>query len=471
MSAPTDDTLDRLKAVPGPGGWSEDPETLTPYLREWRGRYQGATPLLLRPASTREVAEVVRICAETGTAIVAQGGNTGLVGAQIPTGSEILLSLTRMNRISPPDTENNAIEVEAGAVLQEVQEAADEADRRFPLSLASEGSATIGGLISTNAGGVHVLRYGSMRDLVLGLEVVLPDGRVWNGLTRLRKDNRGPDLKQVFIGAEGTLGIVTAAVLKLFPRPHARAVAFLALPSVHAALKLLRLAEEKAGGDISAFELIPRIGLEFVLRHLPEARDPRQAEAPWYVLAEVETAHPGAEDMLTGLLEEAAAQELLIDGVIARNRAQEQELWRLRESLSEVQRQEGGSIKHDISVPVSSIGAFIERATEEVQAACPGARPVPFGHVGDGNVHFNVSQPLSDDMERDRPAFLARWEEIAEIVHGIALGMGGSISAEHGIGRMKRDELKRTDPLRAELLRSLKDAIDPKGIMNPGKVV
>jgi FAD/FMN-containing dehydrogenase len=471
MTAPTPETLSRLKAALGPGGWSDDPVVLAPLLHEWRGRYEGGTPLLARPSSTTGVAEVVRICAETGTAVVPQGGNTGLVGGQIPTGAEILLSLTRMTRIGPPDTVNNTLEVQAGAVLQTVQQAAEAAERRFPLSLASEGSATIGGLISTNAGGVHVLRYGSMRDLVLGLEAVLPDGRVWSGLTGLRKDNRGPDLKLLFIGAEGTLGIVTAATLKLFPRPADRAVAFVAVPSVEAALRLLRLAEEKAGGDISAFELMPRIGLDFVLRHMPDTRDPLKTRAPWYVLADVETARPGAADTLTAILETGAERGWLSDGVIAASAAQEAELWRLRESLSEVQKQEGGSIKHDISVPVSRMADFIRRASAAVEAACPGARPVPFGHLGDGNVHFNISQPLTEDMGRDRTAFLARWEEIAQIVHAIALELGGSISAEHGIGRMKRDELARTDPLRAELIRRLKQALDPKGIMNPGKVV
>jgi FAD/FMN-containing dehydrogenase len=422
------------------------------------------------PATTEEVARVVRICAETATGLVPQGGNTGLVGGQIPKEGEVLVSLKRMNRIRALDPANDTVTAEAGCILAAVQARAAEADRLFPLSLAAEGSCTIGGNLSTNAGGTNVLRYGTARDLVLGLEVVLPDGRVFDGLKGLRKDNTGYDLKQLFIGAEGTLGVITAAVLKLFPRPRAQAAAFLGLARVEHAISLLTLARALSGDQVTAYELMSRRGLDFVLKHLPGARDPLGARYPWYVLLELSSGE--AADTLRAtlerLLEDAHAHNLVEDAVLADSEAQRLALWRLRDSLSEIQKHEGGSIKCDISVPVSAVPQFIARATAAAETLVPGIRPVPFGHIGDGNVHFNLSQPEA----ADKAEFLARWDELSEIVHGVALALGGSISAEHGVGLMRRAEIARVkDTVTLDLMRALKAALDPKGIMNPGKVL
>jgi FAD/FMN-containing dehydrogenase len=466
---PASDVLARLKEAVGPKGFLAEPADMAPFLVELRDLYRGATPLVVMPATTEEVARVVSICAESGTGIVPQGGNTGLVGGQIPQG-EILLSLKRMNRIRSVDPLSDTITAEAGAILADVQARAAEADRLFPLSLGAEGSCTIGGNIATNAGGTNVLRYGTARDLVLGLEVVLPDGRVFDGLKSVRKDNTGYDLKQLFIGAEGTLGVITAAVLKLFPRPRAQAAAFLGLAEVESTTALLALARALSGEEVTAFELISRRGLDFVLKHVPGARDPLSGRHAWYVLIELSSseASEGVHARLERVLEEGMARNLLQDAAIAESEAQRLGLWRLRESLPEVQKREGGSIKCDIAVPVACVPAFIKRATAEVEARLPGIRPVPFGHVGDGNVHFNLSQP--DGM--DKAAFLARWEEIAGLVHAVALTLGGSISAEHGVGVMRRDEIARVkDKTALDLMRALKHALDPKGIMNPGKVI
>jgi FAD/FMN-containing dehydrogenase len=422
------------------------------------------------PATTAEVARVVAICADSATGLVPQGGNTGLVGGQIPMAGEILLLLKRMNRIRALDLANDTVTAEAGCILAAVQERAAEADRLFPLSLAAEGTCTIGGNISTNAGGNAVLHYGTARDLVLGLEVVLPDGRVFDGLKGLRKDNTGYDLKQLFIGAEGTLGVVTAAVLKLFPCPNAQVTAFLGLENVESAIALLSLARARSGDQVTAFELMPRRGLDFLLKHLPGARDPLGAKYPWYVLLELSSGEPAESlrDTLERLLQEGVEQKLLQDAVLAESEAQRQALWRLRDSLSEVQKHEGGSIKCDIAVPVSAVPTFIARATAAVEARLPGIRPVPFGHVGDGNVHYNLSQPEA----ADKAAFLARWDELAALVHGEALALGGTISAEHGVGQMRRDEVARVkDKVALDLMRTLKRALDPQGIMNPGKVL
>lgn len=469
---PAAETLARLKAVVGPKGFVDAAEDMAPYLVERRDLYKGRAAAVLRPASTAEVSALLKIAHETDTKIVPQGGNTGLVGGQVPfeTGEEIVLSLTRMNRVIALDPENNTLTVEAGVTLAAAQAAADDAGRLFPLSLASEGSCQIGGNLSTNAGGTGVLRYGNARDLVLGLEVVLADGRVWDGLRGLRKDNTGYDLKQIFLGAEGTLGIVTGAVLKLFAKPRAVETAFVAVPGVGAAVSLLRLAEEATGGLVTGFELMPRIGLEFVTRHLAGASDPLAAPSPWYVL--IELASGGDGDTLAqafeALLATAMEKGLVGDAAIARSEAQRADFWRLRESMSDVQRLEGGSIKHDVSVPVSAVADFIDSATKAVEARLPDIRPVPFGHVGDGNIHFNLSQPAT----MDKAAFLALWDEMNAIVHGIVRELGGSISAEHGVGRMKRDEIAATkSPVEIELMRTLKKALDPKNILNPGKVV
>ncbi len=464
----TPEILQRLIVAAGDGGWTQDQGRIAPHLTEWRERFHGATPLLLMPSSVAAIASIVRICNDTRTAIVPQGGNTGLAGGQIPNpgGNEILLSLSRLDRVRTIDPLANTMTVEAGAILQHVQRQADAHDRLFPLSLASEGTATIGGLISTNAGGTGVLAYGNMRELVLGLEAILPSGEIWNGLTGLRKDNTGYDVKQLFIGAEGTLGIVTAATLKLFPRPTAIETAFAAVNDLQSAVALLSFA--LSHGAITAFELIPRRGLDFVLQHIQGTRDPLERAYPWLVLIDVSLRAASQSGTAQDLLTSAASANLIVDGTIAQSLTQRQAFWKLRDSLSEAQKPEGGSIKHDVSVPISSISRFIDEASRAVIAAMPGARPVPFGHIGDGNIHFNISQPVG----ADKTAFLARAPEINRLVHDIVHSLGGSISAEHGIGQAKIDEITRyKSPAALETMRTLKRALDPNGIMNPGKVV
>jgi FAD/FMN-containing dehydrogenase len=466
---PDPSILARLKSAVGAKGFSDDAAEIAPHLSEWRSKYHGRSPLLLRPSTTAEVSSILKICNETRSRIVPQGGNTGLVGAQIPLAGEIVLSLERMHRIRQIDTADMSVTAEAGVVLARLQQSADELGVYFPLSLASEGSCTIGGNISTNAGGVNVLRYGSARNLVLGLEVVLADGRVLDMLRSLRKDNTGYDLKQLFIGAEGTLGVITAATLKLFPKPIERETAFVAVPDPGAAIALLHRLEQRTGGLVSAFELVPRLGLEFVIAHIPQTSDPLTAPSPWYVLVELTS---GAEialgNMLEAELEKANEDNIATDAVIAASEAQRAGLWRLRESLSEAQKFEGGSIKHDVSVPIAKIADFLREATTVVLMLVPGARPVPFGHLGDGNIHFNVSVPKG----QDDAAFLARWDEIARAVHDVVYRFGGSISAEHGIGVMKRDEMLRyKSKEEIDTMRALKRTLDPHNILNPGKVV
>jgi len=458
-------TLERLKQIAGPAGWSDDPDTLAPHLVEWRSRYQGKTPLLLKPANTAEVAAMVRVCAEAEVGIVPQGGNTGLVGAQIPraSGHEVLINLSRMNRVRSVDSVNNTLTAEAGCVLAAVQQAAAEHDRLFPLSLAAEGSCQIGGNLSANAGGIHVLRYGNSRDLVLGLEVVTPQGEIWDGLRGLRKDNTGYDLKHLYIGAEGTLGIITAAVLKLFPRNRQVETVFAAVPSPEAVLDLLTLAREVTGdGGVLAFEMISRFALDLVLKHVAGAIDPLTTRSPWYVLCDMTVPRATAEAFMTKALDRG----LVTDAALAGSSAQAATLWKLRESISEAQKREGGSIKNDISVPVSHIPGFIKQALAAVAELVPGIRPVPFGHVGDGNLHFNFSQPMGVDQE----AYLARWEEVTHVVHAVVAAHGGSISAEHGIGVAKREEARHyKSAVELDLMCRLKQALDPEGIMNPGK--
>jgi FAD/FMN-containing dehydrogenase len=463
------DILARLKEAAGPDGFSEDAHEIAPHLVEWRGKFQGRSPLLLKPRTTAEVSRILAICHETRTSIVPQGGNTGLVGGQIPLNGEILLSLARVNRIRSLDAEGMTVVAEAGVVLAELQRAADDGDRMFPLSLAAEGSCTIGGNLSTNAGGVNVLRYGNARDLALGLEVVLADGSVLDLLRSLRKDNTGYDLKQLFIGSEGTLGVITAGALKLFPKPTERVTCFAAVASVQAAVALLGRLQEATGGLVSAFELMPRLGLEFVLAHFPGTSDPLPAPSAWYVLVEVTS---GARFTLGEIVSQAIAEAIehhaASDAVVAASEAQRQRLWRLRESLSEAQKHEGGSIKHDVSVPVASVPEFLRRGCEAAGRLIPGIRPVPFGHLGDGNIHFNFSAPKDGDNE----AFLARWSELNRIIHDIVHAFGGSISAEHGIGVLKRDELPRyKSAAEIETMRALKRTLDPHNILNPGKVV
>lgn len=469
MIAP--DLIRRFAALVGEANAITDPDRIAPYLREWRDRYTGLSPLVLRPGSTGEVAAILSLAAETGTPIVPQGGNTGLVGGQIPSreNREIVLSLTRLDRIRDRDAAGNTMVVEAGVTLERAQAAAAAIDRLFPLSLASQGSCTIGGTIATNAGGTAVIAYGTMRDLVLGLEVVLADGRIWNGLRRLRKDNTGYDLRNLFIGSEGTLGIVTAAVLKLFPRPRAVATAFVAVPSPADALAMLEICRALGPGDITAFELIPRIGIEFGLRHIPNTRDPLTTPAPWAILLEMATADAAqATDRLGETLSHCIDKGHAIDGAIAGSIEQARAFWRLREAMSEAQRHEGGSIKHDVAVPVAQVPAFLERAIAAVTALVPGCRPVPFGHLGDGNIHFNVSQPVG----ADKAAFLDQWEAMNAAVHAIVADLGGSISAEHGIGTAKRDLLPGVkSAVELDLMRSIKQTLDPAGILNPGKVL
>ena len=441
------------------------------YLVEPRDKYQGRAALILRPGSTEEVSRLLAIANEGRIAIVAQSGNTGLVGGQMPSpaGDEVVLSLERLDRVRDLDAVDNTITVEAGLTLKAVQDAAAVAGRLFPLSLAAEGSCRIGGNLATNAGGIGVIAYGSARQLCLGLEVVLADGRIWDGLRRLRKDNTGYDLKDLFIGSEGTLGIITAAVLRLFPAPRARATAWIGVAAPQNGLDLLALARERAPGQVTAIELVPRIGVEFTMRHAA-TRDPLGEPFEWYVLLELSGAAEEAvlAEGLEAVLGEGLERGILGDAVLARSGAQAAELWRIREALSEVQRHEGGSIKHDVSVPVSRIPAFIEEASAVVGRLVPGARPVPFGHIGDGNIHYNVSQPVG----ADKAAFLARWEEIAAAVHEVVLGLGGSISAEHGIGRLKRHLMPAIkSPVELALMRDVKRLLDPNGILNPGKLL
>ncbi len=465
----SDAVIARLKDAAGTKGFSEDPNEITPHLVEWRSKYHGSTPLLLKPRTTEEVSAILAICNDTATPIVPQGGNTGLVGGQIPLHGEILLSLSRMDRIRGIDPVDMSMIAEAGVVLAKVQEAALEADRLFPLSLASEGSCTIGGNLSTNAGGVDVLRYGSARALVLGIEVVLADGRVLDMLRTLRKDNTGYDLKQLFIGAEGTLGVITAAALRLFPKPTLHETAFLAVPDPKAAVALLHRLQDATGGLVSAFELIGRQGLEFVLTHIPGTSDPLATPSPWYVLTEIAgSANLPLKDVVEKALAAAIDGGLATDAVVAANEAQRRALWHLRESLSEAQKFEGGSIKHDVSVPIERIPEFLVQGIAAVAALVPGVRPVPFGHIGDGNIHFNFSVPKGGDNE----AFLARWNEVSRAVHDLVHNFGGSISAEHGLGAMKRDEILRyKSETEMDVMRALKKTLDPKNILNPGKLV
>jgi len=459
-------TIVRLKEVAGPKGWSDDPAEIAPHLQEWRGKYQGTSSLLLKPDSTETVTKILSICNETRTAIVPQGGNTGLVGGQIPFNNEIILSLSRLNRIRDVDASGMNMIAEAGATLAAVQDAAAKTDRLFPLSIASEGSATIGGNVSTNAGGVHVLHYGNTRDLVLGVEAVLADGRVLDMLRTLRKDNTGYDLKQLFIGAEGTLGIVTAVALKLFPQPAERVTALIAVRDPQAAVNLLSYLQAATGGAMSAFEMMPRLGLEFVLAHIPQTADPLAKPSPWYVLAE---ASGGANSHLEDALESALSSSgLVTDAVIAQSDTQRAALWKLREGMSEAQKPEGGSIKHDVSVPINSIPAFLKEGIAAVEKLAPGVRPVPFGHLGDGNIHFNFTVPKNGD----NAAFLARWNEIQDTVHDIVKRYHGSISAEHGLGIMKVHEIERyKSAAELDVMRALKRTLDPNNILNPGKVV
>ena len=467
--APAPELLPRFAAIVGDKYAITDPVALAPFLIEGRGLYHGRTAMLLRPGSVDEVVAILKLANETKTPLVPQGGNTGLVGAQIPFDGELILSLTRLDKIREVDAASNTMTCEAGVVLQKAQEAASAVDRLFPLSLGAEGSCTIGGNLSTNAGGTAALAYGIARELVMGLEVVLADGRIMHLLSKLKKDNTGYDLRHIFVGAEGTLGIITAAVLKLFPRPRAVETAFIGVPSPAAAVKLLNLARARLGGTVTSFELIIRDVIGFAVLHGQGVRDPLTGQHPWYVLMEVASQQSeGLRDSLEQLLADAAQQGLIEDATIAASLDQSKAFWHLRHMLPEVQKPEGGSIKHDVSVPVAAVPDFLEDASAAVRKLIPGCRPVPFGHVGDGNIHFNVSQPVDADAAQ----FLARWGEVNAVVDKIVLKYHGSISAEHGIGKLKRDSLvKVKDPVALELMRGLKRMLDPNGILNPGKVL
>lgn len=457
-----------LSRVVGDSHLLVDAADIRPYVNDWRGRYSGVPLCVVFPASTEEVAAVVAACCAARTGIVPQGGNTGLCGGATPIGGEVVISLTRMQRIRAIDVENNTITVDAGCSLQSVQEAAEAMDRLFPLSLAAEGSATIGGNLSTNAGGVQVLRYGNARDLTLGLEVVLADGRIWNGLRGLRKDNTGYDLKHLFIGAEGSLGVITTATLKLFPRPRGFQTAWAAVTSLEAALSLLTRLRTAAGEGVTAFELISQGALDLVVKHIPSARRPLATKGEWHVLLELSEYATNMNVLLIRVLDEAIKDGVIVDAVIASADLQAKALWALREDISEAQRREGVSIKHDISLPISMIDEFVGRADAALQARFGEVRIVCFGHAGDGNLHYNLSKP--DSLSNS--AFVANAEAATRIVHDLVNELGGSISAEHGIGQLKRAELTRyTSETEMAIMRSIKQALDPVGLMNPGKVL
>ncbi|WP_425532058.1 FAD-binding oxidoreductase [Ancylobacter crimeensis] len=469
VTTPANNLLARIAERIGEQYVLTEPKEIALYLREERGLYDGRTPAVVKPGTTEEVAFIVAACAEAGMPIVPQGGNTGLVGGQMPFG-QLLLSLARLDRIRQVDPVDMTMTVEAGCILDSIHRVAEDVDCLFPLHIASQGSCRIGGNLATNAGGTAVLRYGNARELVLGLEVVLADGRIWNGLKRLRKNNAGYDLKQLFLGTEGTLGIITAAVLKLFPRPVQRVTAFAAVPDPAAALALMRRLRAQAGDALTTFELMASFGLETVLKHMPGTVRPLAGRHPWYVLAEL-SAPTRAFDLgslIEQVLVESSESGEVDDATIASSESQAAALWRLREDMSEAQKHEGGSIKHDVSVPVSRVPDFLTRALAAVEAEMPDVRPCPFGHVGDGNIHFNLSQPAG----MAKADFLARWAGFNRIVHDIVIEMDGSIAAEHGIGRLKREELAHyADPVALELMEQLKNALDPAGLLNPGKVI
>ena len=461
--------LARFAAIVGDKYAITDPQAQTPYLVEMRDLFRGHSPMVLRPGSVAEVSAILQLANETATPIVPQGGNTGLVGGQIPHHNEIVLSLNRLDRIREVDPTSYTITCEAGVTLQRAREAAAAADRLYPQLLPSEGTCTIGGNLATNAGGTAAIAHGIARAHALGLEVVLADGRVLNDLNKLKKDNTGYDLKNLFIGAEGTLGVITAAVLRLVPRPRSVETAFAGVASAEAALELLGIAQERSGGDVTSFEIMTRAGIELVLRHAQGCRDPLASPHAWYVLMELSSQQrEGLRALLEAVLAEGMERGLVLDATIAESIEQGKAFWRVREMFGEVQRFAGGSIKHDISVPVAAVPAFIREADAAVTALIPGARPLPFGHLGDGNIHYNVNQPVG----ADKGEFLKRWDEVNAAVFAVVKKYGGSISAEHGVGVMKRDLLPSVkDPVALDLMRSLKRMLDPKGILNPGKVL
>jgi FAD/FMN-containing dehydrogenase len=469
---PAPGLVDRLEAIVGERGLVTGDHEKEPFEVDWRGQYHGRAAFVVKPATTDEVARVVTLLAQEKIAMVPQGGNTSLCGASVPdeSGTQAVINLSRMNRVRAVDPDNNTMTVEAGCVLAALQKVADDHVRLFPLSLGAQGSCEIGGNLSTNAGGTGVLRYGNTRELVLGLEVVLPDGRVWDGLRGLRKDNTGYDLKQLFVGAEGTLGIITAAVLKLFPKPRSQATAFVAIESPAAAVALLGALRETCGERITGYELMARICLDLVLEHIPAARDPLSARHPWYVLVELSDSAPGeaTRELLEASLGEAVETGLVRDAVVAASQAQREALWRLREDVSEAQKLDGVSIKHDVSVPVSRVPDLIALASAALEARWPDIRIVAFGHVGDGNIHYNCSK----SQRQEAADFFAQAPDVNHAVYEVVKELGGSISAEHGLGVLKRDEIRLyKSALELDLMRSIKRTLDPHGLMNPGKVL
>ena len=473
MTAIDSDRLDRFATLLGPKGFTADPAAIAPWLTDWRGRYHGAAAALLSPANAEEVAAIVRLAGETGVPLVPQGGNTSMVGGATPPadGSALILSLRRMNAIRSISPADGVVVAEAGVILAMLHDAVLAQGMRFPLTLGGKGSATVGGLVSTNAGGTQVLRFGTMRALTLGIEAVLPDGTRFDGLNPLKKDNRGYDLKHLMVGAEGTLGIVTAASLKLVPAMIDRAVGWIGVESPHQALDLLRFAEARAGDSLEGYEIVRADSLALVLEHIPGTRAPLAGEHPWHVLIELvrsDAAAPAPEGQMEALLAAALEAGLCRDATIAATEAQAEALWKLRDSLSEAERASGPAVQHDISVPVSGMPDFMLSAAADVEATFPGVRASAFGHLGDGNVHFHVRaprDPIADWVARAGAPISAH-------VHDLVVAAGGSISAEHGIGQMKRDENARlSDPARLTALRAIKAAFDPKGLMNPGKLV
>jgi D-lactate dehydrogenase (cytochrome) len=466
------DFLDRCRNVVGANFVLTDPSDTAGYLTDWRRRFTGKALAVVRPGSTEEVAAIVRLCNEFRVPVVPQGGNTGLVVGSVPdeSGNAIVMSLTRLNRIRAVDTTNNTMTVESGCILEHVQNAAAEADRLFPLSLAAEGSCTIGGNLSSNAGGTAVLRYGNTRDLCLGLEVVTAQGEIWNGLRGLRKDNTGYDLRDLYIGAEGTLGIITAGVLKLFPRPRAQLTAFAAMQTPDDALKLLSMAQEECGATLTGFELMSEFCLQLVAKHFPQMRLPFPEAYAQYVLLELSDSESEdhANAMLESVITEALEQGIIQDAAVASSIAQSKGLWNLREHIPLAQAEEGKNIKHDVSVPISRIGDFIRATDILLQKNFPGCRLVTFGHLGDGNLHYNVSPPEGGSHD----AFIEQQEAINRVVHDSVHQFGGSISAEHGLGALKRDEIRRyKSEVEINLMKAVKGALDPLNLMNPGKVV
>lgn len=469
---PSSAALEELKGVVGSGGWLEEPSAVEPYLSDYRRLYRGRTPLVLFPKNTVEVSSLLRVCHREAIAVVPHGGNTSYCGAATPDSSntQVVIGLKRMNRMRSIDAVNFSMTVETGVTLAQAQAAAAAAERLFPLSLGSEGTAQIGGNLSTNAGGTAVLRFGMMRDLVFGLEVVLADGRVLHGLKNLRKDNTGYDVKSLFIGAEGTLGIITAAALKLFPAAADSGTALVGVESPELALDLLARMRAAAGDQVTTFELMPRFAVELTIRHVQGVADPSSQNAAYYLLVEWTSPNAAAHlsEALTAALEEAAAHGIILDAMIAASSSQARAMWKLRESVPEGQRCHGASLKHDVAVPVSAIPALIERGARIVQDLVPDGDLVGYGHVGDGNLHFNVSQRPGTDTS----AFLARHDELESAIFDLVEELGGSISAEHGIGRLKAQVFaQRADPVELAVMRDLKHALDPTGIMNPGKVL